>query len=96
MVRAGDFCSFVNDNCKDDGFPHGTVCWIAGVKALPESKDDPYLQRIYALVHAVKDDKTVDVSAGFFMVNPNNIEKIEDAEEYEKLLMEKFDNATTH
>lgn len=92
MVRAGDFCRLVNDDCKTDGFPHGSVVWIAGVKALPESKDDPYLQRIYALVHAVGDDKNVDVNAGLFMINPINIEKIDDTEEYEKLLMEKFDN----
>lgn len=96
MVRAGDFCRFVNDDCKSDGFPHGSVCWIAGVKALPESKEDPYLQRIYALVHSVDDEKNVDADGGLFLVNPNNIEKIDDAEEYEKLLMEKFDNATTH
>lgn len=90
MVKTGDFCRFVNDNCKSDGFPHGSVCWVAGVKAYPESKEDIYLQRIYALVHSVGEDKTVDAS-GLFLVNPHNIEKMEDAEEYEKLLMEKFD-----
>lgn len=57
-VKSMDFCVVTSrKGLKGSGIEVGATVLVIALKTLPEKKSDPYLQRVYAVVGKVVDDK---------------------------------------
>ncbi len=75
LIRSLDFCQIVSDKFADEiGVKRNHVVYVAGLKALPVSDEDPYTQRIKFFCHLVKDDH-VDATK-LYIVDPTSIQKV--------------------
>jgi len=59
LIRPMDFCEIVTDKFVDQGVKRGHLVFVASLKALPISEEDPYTQRVKAFVHLVVDDHVI-------------------------------------
>lgn len=78
-IRDNDFCEITTDKFEKEGVKQFTRVYIAGSKALPESADDPYTQRIKFLVHLVK-DKHVQFGP-IFLMDPRSLKLVKPNEQ---------------
>ena len=75
LIRPLDFCEIVSDKFAEEaGVKRGHIIYVAGLKALPVSNEDPYTQRIKFFVNLVNMDGSVDPR--LFMIDPNSIQKV--------------------
>lgn len=87
LIRTADFCQIVSDKfAEETGVKRGHIVYIAGHKALPESENDPYTQRIKFFVNLVSRDGVVDGSK-LYLVDPVSIVKVNPRRQ--KTLLEK-------
>lgn len=74
FIRGGDFCEVVNQQLLNEfGLPQGQRVYIAGSKALPISKEDPYTQRVKFFSHLIV-NKLLDPR--LFLMDPNSLRKV--------------------
>lgn len=76
-IRSGDFCQIVSDKFADIGVKRNTLVYVVGTKAIPESEEDPYTQRIKMLVHLVGVGDHVNFEHVYIM-DPNSIQKVDE------------------
>lgn len=58
-INTNDFVVITTDKFVEEGLAEGQQAYIAGHKALPIDKEDPYTQRIKFLVHPIVDKHVV-------------------------------------
>lgn len=51
FINVGDFCIITTTELLSDKVATGDYVWVAGVRAVPLTEEDPYTQRIVMLVH---------------------------------------------
>lgn len=81
LIRPEDFCEIIVDDFLEFGVKKGQRVYIAGHKALPISKEDPYTQRIKFFVHLLV-NKILDER--LFIMDPKSLRKV-GKKEQEKL-----------
>ena len=54
---------------EEGGIKNGDVVFVAGMKVLPLSEDDPYTQRVFIYVQPVVEDY-INMEGGFYLLDP--------------------------
>lgn len=90
LIRSGDFCYVNTDKFLEFGVPEGDIIYIVGQRAVPESEDDPYTQRVKFFVHRTDDDNHV-LFDEIYMMDPRSLDKVDEATEEELVAILKAD-----
>lgn len=61
---------------KKYGVIKGSYVYVAGCRALPVRETDPYLQRVYAWVNTIDEDKSLNFNNGF-IVDPRHLKRLD-------------------
>lgn len=77
MINRGDFVKVSTDDLETDGYARGTLFFVANMQALPITEEDPYLQRLFACVHKVEQNWSLNTTM-IALVDPKNLEKVDD------------------
>lgn len=103
LIKQNDFCYVENDLFeKHLHIMKGDIVYVAGLFVVPESKEDPYTQRIKFQVHAMDDNKHVNTGRGLFVMDPRSLKKVEKRKQkklyriLEKDFKERANNATSN
>ncbi len=94
LIRTGDFCEIVSDKFEEEaGVKRGHMVYVAGHKALPESENDPYTQRIKFFVNLVSIDGHVD-GTKLYLLDPRSLLKVKAGKQKKLLKIAKSDHDT--
>lgn len=82
-INTMDFCWVLSDKkMKGSGLVRGDLVLVSGLKVVPASTKDPYLQRVLCVVILVKDDKlhlpSEDNDYKAYLVDPRNLGKVDE------------------
>jgi hypothetical protein len=91
LIRTGDFCKVVTDKLASQGVKRGHMIYVAGYKALPVDRADPYMQRINFLCN-LYNHKTYEMGKELYLIDPVSIERVSDKERDEYLTEYKVAN----
>lgn len=81
FIKDQDFCKINTDKFeKDEGVAKGQLVYIAGHRALPISKEDPYTQRIKFFVHLLDKDEQI-VFGPIYLMDPSSLDKVSDSKQ---------------
>lgn len=78
-IQPNTFVRLNTDAPEESGVENGQLLFVAGLKALPIDETDPYLQRIFAIVHFVDDDDHVDLEQ-IGIADPRELEPVDEEE----------------
>jgi hypothetical protein len=73
FIKTDDFCEIATDKLEGDGIKRGQRVYIAGQRAFPISKEDPYTQRIKFFAHVVTNTDTMELDPRLFILDPNSV-----------------------
>lgn len=73
FINVGDFCLITTTELLSDKVETGDYVWVAGLKAIPISEEDPYTQRIVMLVHRLVNDHIQ--SEQLYIIDPGALSK---------------------
>lgn len=97
LIQSGDLVRVKDDSCEKDGYPLGTEFLVAGIRALPVDKDDPYVQKIFMITNVFQDNK---LETELILMDPMCLERVSEqrAEEIKVILEKQFanDNASVN
>lgn len=93
-IKPDDFCQLVSDKFDKWGMPEGSYVYVASTKALPESEEDIYWQRIKMICHPARPDEEdlIDTTKLVF-IDPSNLVKVDDDMQvaFKQKFMEQFE-----
>lgn len=91
LIQSGDLVRVKDDSCEKDGYPLGTEFLVAGIRALPVDKDDPYVQKIFMITNVLLDGK---FETDLILMDPMCLERVseERAEEIKAIIEKQFAN----
>jgi len=83
MIKPMDYCWVISDKkMKGSGLYRSDMVMVTGVKPVPASKKDLYLQRLLVIVVKVDDEKVLipsqDNDYRAYLVDPRNLEKVDE------------------
>lgn len=91
MIQANSFVKVLGDKLKDnDNLKAGDFLFVAGLKALPIDKKDPYTQRVHLLCHKSLGKGKVDTSE-ILLVDPSDCKELSPGKQRTK--MRQFEEA---
>lgn len=93
LVKVGDFAHVITDRFADEGVKRNHYVYVAGFKPLPIEEEDPYLQRIYVLVHKVTRSGHTLPDEGLYLMDPRDLSKLSDGRQkkFYQLLRDDFE-----
>lgn len=93
LINPYDFASVTTSKFEDQGTKRGHFVYVAALKALPEKEEDPYLQRIYALVHKVTKDGHTLPDDGLYLMDPRDLSRVRKGrqERFTQILKDDFE-----
>ena len=77
FIQPNTFVRLNSDAPPESGVENGAILYVAGLKALPITEDDPYLQRIYALVHFVDEEDHINLKE-VAIADPRELEPVDE------------------
>lgn len=96
FIRQGDFCEIVSDKFIHENVKRGHYVYVAGLKALPISDNDPYTQRIKCFVHLLNGDHIE--SFEIYVMDPDSLQKVNKSKQKKlgKFLKDDFGQGSTN